>query len=548
MSSPRSPRGNESPRGVESPQVEGSPRGGSPRGKSCWNWSDNESEGGDSEESLDAERPDKAKETVQERREPLRSKIKRCFRAFCRRITRCPKCRCCVYTMPCFYCCAPDQMLDREVLIEQLKAASSGKAPSMNLVEETMAADQERMAHHKKKWRSRWRVCSCCCCCSLLGGFIALVLLYATSPWQQLCDDCGWNKRAYFAAALHPDGRIFIVGGRNAEENFGDVWSGNIEGGDWQRLVEVAFGPRHGHALLCSRNGELVVLGGDEGGIGNQEPAPQNDLWRSTDGKTWAESGTMPWAPRKFLGAVIDEADRIYIAGGLGGHGSGGFNDLWISEDMGRSWRAVVLAAPWSGRYSFALVRAPGGINKGSLYLLAGFDGYAHHDVWLGNTEGSSWELMRFTHRREGSYDVFEYRAPWIPRFALAAVADSEGRIKIFGGQAEEEDLEGLFRRNAWELPPPETVPSNWWEKKGSDDRLNVRTTPPEWIQSTTPPWTARAGHVALVDPETNAVFILGGEGPSGYMADMWKEAFSINLVNLYNMLELGFLQVTSAF
>eukprot|EP00913_Durusdinium_trenchii_P020445 g19206.t1 len=107
---------------------------------------------------------------------------------------------------------------------------------------------------------------------------------------------------------------------------------------------------------------------------------------------------------------------------------------------------------------------------------------------------------------------------------------------------------QSLFRRNAWELPPPETVPSNWWEKKGSDDRLNVRTTPPEWIQSTTPPWTARAGHVALVDPETNAVFILGGEGPSGYMADMWKEAFSINLVNLYNMLELGFLQVTSAF
>eukprot|EP00913_Durusdinium_trenchii_P020143 g18929.t1 len=87
-------------------------------------------------------------------------------------------------------------MLDREVLIEQLKAASSGKAPSMNLVEETMAADQERMAHHKKKWRSRWRVCSCCCCCSLLGGFIALVLLYATSPWQQLCDDyCSLARR-----------------------------------------------------------------------------------------------------------------------------------------------------------------------------------------------------------------------------------------------------------------------------------------------------------------------------------------------------------------
>lgn len=35
--------------------------------------------------------------------------------------------------------------------MEQLKAAG-GKAPSMNLVEETMAADAERMAHYKKKW------------------------------------------------------------------------------------------------------------------------------------------------------------------------------------------------------------------------------------------------------------------------------------------------------------------------------------------------------------------------------------------------------------
>eukprot|EP00438_Fugacium_kawagutii_P021008 Skav228373 [mRNA] locus=scaffold1981:262921:263612:+ [translate_table: standard] len=28
----------------------------------------------------------------------------------------------------------------------------------------------------------------------------------------------------------------------------------------------------------------------------------------------------------------IGELMSIYIAGGLGGHGSGGFNDLWISE------------------------------------------------------------------------------------------------------------------------------------------------------------------------------------------------------------------------
>lgn len=278
--------------------------------------------------------------------------------------------------------------------MEQLKAAG-GKAPSMNLVEETMAADAERMAHHKKKWRSRWRVCSCCCCCLWLGGFLALFLLYATSPWQQLCDDCGWNKRAHFGAVLRStDGRIFIIGGRNGEQNFGDVWSGNREGTEWQRLVEIAFGPRHGHAVLCSRSGELLVLGGDEGGIGDQ-PSPRNDVWRSSDGKTWVQQlETSPWASRKFFGAVMDNEDRIYITGGLGGHGTGGFNDLWISEDLARSWRAAVFAAPWSGRYSFGLVRVPGGLQEGSICLLAGYDGFAHHDVWLGDAEGANGNEM----------------------------------------------------------------------------------------------------------------------------------------------------------
>eukprot|EP00434_Breviolum_minutum_P017544 symbB.v1.2.015484.t1/scaffold1083.1/size139395/3 len=105
-----------------------------------------------------------------------------------------------------------------------------------------------------------------------------------------------------------------------------------------------------------------------------------------------------------------------------------------------------------------------------------------------------------------------------------------------------------FFSRDAWELPAPEAAPDDWWEKRSSDSRLNVRTIPPEWVQASAPPWPARAGHAALVDPESDAVYILGGEGRDGFMADMWKEAFSINLVNLYNMLELGFLQVTSLF
>ncbi|CAJ1397268.1 unnamed protein product [Effrenium voratum] len=154
---------------------------------------------------------------------------------------------------------------------------------------------------------------------------------------------------------------------------------------------------------------------------------------------------------------------------------------------------------------------------------------------------------MRFTHRREGSYDVFESRAPWTPRFAMGAVADSTGRVKILGGQLQEEEgVEGLFSRRVWELPPPEAAPTNWWEKKTSDERLNVRTTPPEWILAAVPPWTARAGHAALIDLETDAVFIIGGEGPSGFLADAWKEALTIDMVNVYTTLELFFQEVIS--
>lgn len=65
---------------------------------------------GTGEESWDAERADKAKQVVFQAAEPGGAS---------RRITRCPRCRCCVYTMPCCYYCAPDNMLNREVLMEQ---------------------------------------------------------------------------------------------------------------------------------------------------------------------------------------------------------------------------------------------------------------------------------------------------------------------------------------------------------------------------------------------------------------------------------------------
>jgi len=419
----------------------------------------------------------------------------------------------------------------------------------MALVEDTLNSDQDRVKMQKKKWRSRWRVFCCTFCTLLVSALAVIVVIFAISPWTELCTDCGWSGRAYFGATITSGGRIILLGGRDDSQNLGDVWSGSKDGQSWNRLVEYAdFGPRHGHALLCDRNtGELFVMGGDAGGVGGAASVPLSDVWLSIDGKSWVQqTGAAPWAARKFFGAVIDSQGRLYIAGGLSGHGSGGLNDVWRSQDKGVSWEAMSLAAPWSGRHSMTLVRMLGGMNKDKLYILGGTDGFAHHDVWEGNPEGTSWELMQFTHRRESSYDSFEPRASWSPRASAAAVADTKGLLKIFGGLLDEAGAEGFFSREAWQLPSPEGPPTDWWAKQSSDNRLNVRSTPMEWVKNSDPPWAARSGLQGFVDPADDAAYILGGQDTKGFKTDLWKEAFSINFDNLYNMIELMFLRLSA--
>jgi len=434
-------------------------------------------------------------------------------------------------------------MIQRDVLIARLRSAGSRNV-SMSLVEETMTADRERMTAFKKKWRRRWRVCSSSCCLILLGGFAALLALFATSPWTRLCADCGWPPRADFGATVLPDGRFVLAGGRDEVQNFADVWVGDQEGA-WRRVMEVApFRSRHGHSLLSSSGGTLVLFGGDEAGLNGVSSLLKNDVWRSVDAENWVlQTEAARWAPRKYFGAVTDGADGIYLAGGFDAYAGGSFNDVWSSQDLGRTWQPVLLAAPWSGRHAFGLVRVLDGLQAGSFYLMGGFDGLAHHDVWLGTSDASGWALQRFTHTRESRYDVFEERAPWTPRHGMAA-AVVEGRVKVYGGRTEEEGAEGSLSREIWELPAPEAVPTDWWAKRTSDDRLNVRTTPRAWTAATTPPWTARSGHLAVVDSSSNGLFILGGEDMQGFKADMWKEAFSFDFVNFYSTMELAVLQV----
>lgn len=455
-------------------------------------------------------------------------------------VISCPKCKCCLYTLPCFFCCHPDQILDRKALVEQAKQRSKGHAINMDLIDEQLQEDRLRRANHKRKWRRRWIIFCCAFFCFASVGAIVAILYLAIGSWTGLNLECDWSPRLHFGVVYTTDGRVVMAGGRDGSQNLGDVWEGNKDGTDWLLLASDAeFGPRHGHALVYEASqGYLYVIAGDSGGVGfGVEPSPLADVWRSKDGRNWTQQvAEAPWPARKFFGGAADGDGVLYIAGGLSGHGLGGLNDMWKSEDDGVTWTPVLHAAPWSARYSFGFVRLHSGIGAGRFYILGGNDGRRQHDVWVSDDSGETWQLMRFSHYREMRETFEEYRAPWWPRDEIAAVADSDGLVTLLAGRTGEESNVDLSQE-VWQMPPPPGGEKAWYEKATTDERLSNLHDPLEWSEKGKPPWFGRHGHAAFVDDE-RIPYIIGGQDADGPLHDMWKMKTSLDLLNLQRNLQ----------
>jgi len=422
-----------------------------------------------------------------------------------------------------------------------MRAASKSRHVNYALVEDQLQQDRERRKEHNKKWRRRW-ILGCCCCCLTLGSTSAAgIFVLALSSWTLLSEACGWAPRRHFGAVFTPSGSVFVVGGTDGTSNFGDVWTSDEDGEEWKLVVNPgAFGHRHGHALVCDgRNGDLFVIAGSGGNTMADQSMPLRDVWRSRDGRDWTlQTDAAPWAARKYFSAVMDVDGRLFIAGGLSGHGTGGLNDIWSSDDAGRTWASVALAAPWSGRYSFSLALLPGGTRRGRIYIFGGTDGRAQHDVWASDDRGSTWQLMRFTHTREMRQAFYEDRASWTPRFDFSATADGHGMVTVLGGKT---DLVGedAFSNEVWKLPSPQIPATDWYNRKNNDDRLNADTQPLTWEATSIPLWKPRRGHQAIVDKE-GVAYILGGETADGLVNDFWKWEQSLDLTNLQQSYEEG--------
>ena len=127
----------------------------------------------------------------------------------------------------------------------------------------------------------------------------------------------------------------------------------------------------------------MYYFGGFSRGGNQPTPLYHNDVWVSSDlGRTWKEIlHQAPWTERDNFNAEITKDGLIVFAGGINSREA--LNDVWVSADGGYSWNLCVAEAQFSDRrwHSTAMD------NNGFMYLLGGEeyeDGQyvKKNDVW----------------------------------------------------------------------------------------------------------------------------------------------------------------------
>lgn len=173
----------------------------------------------------------------------------------------------------------------------------------------------------------------------------------------------------------NPTSRAWFFG----DESYSQPWI--------KQTNNAGFWSRSAHTSVVMPDGSIVMIGGwSQGSPGNPI---KNDVWRSTDnGKTWnRQAASAPWLPRFLHTSVVMPDGSIVLMGGSGD--SSAYNDVWLSKDYGKSWIQQTAAAPWSTRAAPASVVMP----DGSIVLMGGNgpNNQYMNNVWSSQDSGKTW-------------------------------------------------------------------------------------------------------------------------------------------------------------
>ena len=193
--------------------------------------------------------------------------------------------------------------------------------------------------------------------------------------WSLVTDSADWSARGGHQALVH-NGRMYVLGGRDAVGHRNDVWS-SADGKNWEEETGSADWTLALYRAVA-HNGRMYVTGGYN----------RSDVWSSADGSSWRFEGNAAWGPRHFH-QVVSHAGRLYVLGGIQGTDSyNRRNDVWSSLD-GRSWveEKANNNAFWARRDRYqALSR------DGLLYVLGGNANGLKKDVWS-SSDGKIWSV-----------------------------------------------------------------------------------------------------------------------------------------------------------
>jgi len=195
--------------------------------------------------------------------------------------------------------------------------------------------------------------------------------------WQLETSHPGWSPRLAAGAVVF-NGQMWILGGT---ENYyfgderslkNDVWCSS-DGRTWTQVTPAAgWSPRayHQAAVLGDK---IYVLGG-----GNYVPQyhAKNDVWSSTDGRNWTQvTGAAPWHPRLWFSAVTYR-DRLWVLGGWSNEPSKNWGDVWYSRD-GRAWHELQTAECWKARHEHSAY-----VFQDKLWVAGGHAQPLSNEVW----------------------------------------------------------------------------------------------------------------------------------------------------------------------
>lgn len=295
---------------------------------------------------------------------------------------------------------------------------------------------------------------------------------------QEPADPVAWRQvdvgavsppaRSEAVLVATPAGELWLHGGRVDGEPLGDLW--RFDGTGWEQIaVDGGPAPRSEHAAVWDAERNRLVLGLGEGPISQVF----DDTW-AFDPSTgaWSQLATGGPAARYGACAVLDGGGRMVVTHGFSS--SQRFGDTWAFDLATATWSDIT---PAGTRPSDRCLHACGYDPATDELIL--FGGRNDDEPYLGDT----WRL--------GSAGWTEIAGDGpSPRARSRAAFTNE--LLVLGGSGPDGFPADawVLRDAAWE-PGPADVPA---------DR--------------------EASAVAVANGE---VWLFGGEGPTGPLADLWR-------------------------